>query len=321
MNKKWKTVKKMSEGLPMEMWVHILNCCEDNKSRKNLSQTCRDLYYELLKKESKPIIKQSRLNRTETYMRYGYLHNIHRDEKNHFPSKIVYNNGMIKSMYFSLYGNTDTKIMFLNNGIKMVVHREKVETKEVNSDSENSDIGTNKKANRNEEKTKEINDDGEEETKEKSQISTSTYDKNGKLHQKVTTCGDKRTKTLYYDNGKPREIVFYNGQETRVNDRGIAFEHFIRHDRNKPSVVEWHPNGQKRKKVWYINGKKSREGKPAEIWWYSNGTKRYEMWYKDGQLHREEEFEDLFPAKTHWCEDGTKYYEIWYKNGNRYRIR
>ena len=57
--------------------------------------------------------------------------------------------------------------------------------------------------------------------------------------------------------------------------------------------VDWHPNGQKKEEVNYIDGKE--DGKYTQ--WYENGTKWIEQYYKDGK------------------KDGNSI--LWFKNGQK----
>jgi len=86
-------------------------------------------------------------------------------------------------------------------------------------------------------------------------------------------------------------------------------------DNDKPTVVDYWPNGNIRLNEWHNKeGQIHRDnGLPARKWFYENGNNGSCLWYKNGQLHRDNDL----PSRVFFYENGNAEFLQWWE-GEKY---
>lgn len=89
------------------------------------------------------------------------------------------------------------------------------------------------------------------------------------------------------------------------------------HNIEFPAKIRFYPETNRIREItYYNNSRKHREGdKPAVIYYYANGNKKLEQYYINGRLHRQNDK----PAEIHYYEDGSVEFEEYRINDLRHR--
>jgi len=114
--------------------------------------------------------------------------------------------------------------------------------------------------------------------------------------KKTIPLGKGNVKTIYYYNGKLKQIIY------RLNNK--------RHREDGPAVIWYDDTGNIiEEERYYKNGINHREDGPAVIWYNKDGTIEREYYYLNGKYHREDG-----PADIWYNKDGTIDREIYCLN-------
>lgn len=209
--------------LPMEIWCIVLKFCKGFEDRKNLSQTCSTLYYQLLKKEKKAKFLSTKYGKIEVYRRYGYKYNCNSTEENKLPCTINYNlNKERISEKFAFKKNTITETLASIDFFEGV-NKNKVKQKMW--------YKTNYKR-------------------------VEKFNQDGQLKEEVIKCNGKQVILIYQQgphlSGKIREKRNYDSFVTR-ECAGKIVQMPILHNKDAPAVVRYYTTGEVWQEMWYEN--------------------------------------------------------------------
>lgn len=93
---------------------------------------------------------------------------------------------------------------------------------------------------------------------------------------------EPRKEVEYYDYTRPQKKATYY---TLENDQY--------HRQNGPAIIEWRPNGMKRREEYYNNGERHRRDGPAIICYNRYGDQIYEEYWFHGKKYKREQNNEI----------------------------
>jgi len=86
----------------------------------------------------------------------------------------------------------------------------------------------------------------------------------------------------------------------------------LKDEENKPTKIEYYPNGNIKYKAWLINNKLHNENGPAGIGYYPNENVSYKEWWTNNKRHN-----DNGPAYIKYDQNGNIITQEYWKNGKK----
>lgn len=291
--------------LPVEIWCRILKFCTDD-AKKNLSQTCHDLYEEQWKEDSKPYtIQGGGRYKVKVYKRYGYEYNCNSTENVVLPCKILSDvDGHVEREYFPACAKRKIPkyIVYHKNGNILEVcwlteHKGKNMVKEINETEENNlgincDLGAGGKNNVDTTEGEKIKCGFENKVEEKNETGyiTERWSENG--NKRVVVNGNMKKVTIYYNGKKQQRFRYIHFLSN--NNNSIELLHSYK---DKPAKTTWYPNGNKKREVWYVMDEYMRKDSelPSTILYNNDGSIKTKMFmYLRNRGRRARRINDLF---------------------------